>query len=63
VARAGYGHVQSPLAALADDRPEVLRDLARRVPAVARAEDDHVALVALHRFQILDEESAGIIFP
>ena len=49
-------HVEPPLAAVAGDRPEPLRQVALGVAAVADRDEDHVALVALDVLQVLDEE-------
>src|SRR5574337_1053033 len=62
IARARYGHVQAPLAAVLIQRPKVQRHLARIILAVAHAEENDIALVALHHFQILDEEWLRSVF-
>src|SRR5258708_12498743 len=56
---AGYGDVEPALAAFAVQRPQVPVEDAVLIRAVADAEHDHVALVALHALQVLDEETAG----
>ena len=60
-ARTGDGDVQPPLAALAVERAEVHRQLAGLVGAVADAEEDHVALVALDVLEVLDEEAVEAV--
>ena len=54
---AGEGHVEPPLAAALVDRAEVHQHLAVGAVAVADAEDDDVALVALDVFQVLDQQA------
>src|SRR5260370_24085702 len=56
--RASHGDVEPPLAAVAIQRPKVLVEDAVLIRTVADAEHDHVALVALHALQVLDEETA-----
>ena len=53
---AGDGDVQAPLPALEEQRAEPVRQRPARVLAVADAQDDRVALVALHPLEVLDEE-------
>ena len=54
-AGAGDRDVQPPFAALPVQRAEVHRELPLPVAGVADRKDDHVALIALHVFQILHE--------
>src|SRR6266516_1331389 len=56
VPRSGDGHVESALATLVVQRSEPIQETAFGVLAVADRKDDRVALVALHPFQVLDEE-------
>lgn len=55
-ARPGDGHVEAPLTTLAVHRAEVHAELPRVVFAKADREEDGIALVALHVFEVLDEE-------
>src|SRR5262249_29398404 len=61
VPRAGYGDVEPALAAFAVQRPKIPVEYAVLIRAVADAEHDHVALIALHALQVLDEKTAGHI--
>src|ERR1019366_950729 len=57
LASARDGDIQSAFAAFAIERAEVQFDLALLVASVADAEENDVALIALHRLKILDEKS------
>ena len=59
--RAGDQHVQAPPPVVLVQRPEVHRDLPVAVAPVSDRQEDHVALVALDRFEILDEERLGAV--
>ena len=54
--RAGNGDVEPAPSAHLVERPEVEGNAARTVGPVAHGEQDHVALVALNVFQVLDKE-------
>jgi hypothetical protein len=57
--RPGGGHVQPPLAAVAQQRSPLVAHPAVRVLAVPDGQDDRVPLVALHPLQVLHEERLG----
>ena len=57
LARTADGHVEAPLAALLPEHAEVAAEAAGPVAPEGGAEDDHVALVALHVLHVLDEEA------
>ena len=61
VARAAEDHVEALLAAALVDRTEVHEHAAVRSGRVADAQHDHVALVALHVFQVLDEQAVELV--
>jgi hypothetical protein len=56
----GECNVEASVAAGLGERPEVMADLSFFIRAVADAEEDHVTLVALHAFQVLDEDRFAI---
>ena len=62
LAGARDSHVQPTLAAILVDGPEIVGDLAVRLPAgVADAENDGVTLIALHALDVLHEEPFALL--
>ena len=63
-ASAGHEHVHAAAAARLADGAEIPAELAVFAQAVGRADDQVIAFVALHVFEILDEDSfRGILAP
>ena len=53
--RPGDGNIETPFTAIAVHGAEVHRDPSRGIGAVADGEEDHIPLVSLDVFQVLDE--------